>query len=227
MRHKRAYSVIRAATAFGVAVLGPLLANWTSHNFRHLSISSALAAELQADPLVAGEGVSLEVVRKTITVDYHQNVAIFPPEITPPTLLWRDANTSAKSWRIDVTFADGSKPIRVESRGEGMKIGEIDPRCVSENNRPPSLTPEQAAAHTWTPDVDTWTRIKQHSVEKGATVSITGRGAESADVAVSSGQVTLSTSRDPVGAPIFYRDVPLMPSAGEKNIIQPLAPASI
>ncbi len=226
MRHKRAYSVIRAVAVFGVAVLAPLLPNWTSHQFRHLSISSALAAELQADPLVAGEGASQGVTQKTITVDYPQNDSIFPPEITPPTFLWRDANTSAKSWRIDITFADGSKPIRAESSGEGMKIGEIDPRCVSENNRLPSLTPEQAAAHTWTPDADTWAKIKQHSVEKGATVSITGLGTESA-AAVSSGQVTLTTSRDPVGAPIFYRDVPLMPSAGEKNIIQPLAPSSI
>ncbi len=32
------------------------------------------------------------------------------------------------------------------------------------------------------------------------------------------------TSKDPVGAPIFYRDVPLMPSETEKGIIKPLPP---
>ncbi|HWR53568.1 MAG TPA: tetratricopeptide repeat protein, partial [Bryobacteraceae bacterium] len=41
--------------------------------------------------------------------------------------------------------------------------------------------------------------------------------------AVSSGQVTLRTSAHPVGAPIFYRDVPLMPSETEKGVIKPLA----
>jgi tetratricopeptide (TPR) repeat protein len=40
---------------------------------------------------------------------------------------------------------------------------------------------------------------------------------------LSSGSVRIRTSTDPVGAPIFYRDVPLMPSAAEKGLIQPLA----
>jgi hypothetical protein len=37
----------------------------------------------------------------------------------------------------------------------------------------------------------------------------------------------LTVSRDPVGAPIFYRDVPLMPSATEKGVIKPLAASAI
>jgi hypothetical protein len=45
---------------------------------------------------------------------------------------------------------------------------------------------------------------------------------------VSEGSVTISTSADPVGAPIFYRDVPLMlwPKT-EKGAIQPLPPFAI
>jgi hypothetical protein len=39
---------------------------------------------------------------------------------------------------------------------------------------------------------------------------------------VSRGQSTFQTSKDPVGAPIFYRDVPLIPSVGEKGVISPL-----
>ena len=39
--------------------------------------------------------------------------------------------------------------------------------------------------------------------------------------------MTIRTSKDPVGAPIFYRDVPLMPSETEKGIIKPLAPGAI
>jgi tetratricopeptide (TPR) repeat protein len=44
---------------------------------------------------------------------------------------------------------------------------------------------------------------------------------------LSRGRVSILTSRDPVGAPIFYRDVPLMPSETEKGVIKPLAPAAI
>ncbi|MGD0941468.1 MAG: tetratricopeptide repeat protein [Terracidiphilus sp.] len=44
---------------------------------------------------------------------------------------------------------------------------------------------------------------------------------------VSTGQVSIETSQDPVGAPIFYRDVPLMPSQTEKGIIKPLDPSAI
>ena len=39
---------------------------------------------------------------------------------------------------------------------------------------------------------------------------------------MSRGRVSIRTSTDPVGAPIFYRDVPLMPSDGEKGVIKPL-----
>ena len=44
---------------------------------------------------------------------------------------------------------------------------------------------------------------------------------------VSRGHMLLHTSADPVGAPIFYRDVPLMPSETEKGVIKPLASSAI
>jgi Flp pilus assembly protein TadD len=97
---------------------------------------------------------------------------------------------------------------------------------VSATNKPPALTPEQAAAHTWIPDDATWSAIKAHSVAGPATVSITGRRASSKQI-VSRGQVSIHTSRDPVGAPIFYRDVPLMPSENERGVIKPLAPQAV
>ncbi len=101
----------------------------------------------------------------------------------------------------------------------------MDPRCVSTTNEPPKLTPEQASARTWKPDAETWTAIKQRSTVRTATVAITGLNENGK--AVSRGRVTLQTSKDPVGAPIFYRDVPLMPSDLEKGVIKPLAPAAM
>ncbi len=163
--------------------------------------------------------------KSTITVDYPQEGAIFPPDIAAPTFLWRDSETSARSWQIEVSFSDHGKAIRLHSLGEGMKIGPIDPLCVSPMNKPPFLTPEQAAAHTWKPEVDAWALIKKHSVKGPATVELTGL--DEAGHAVSQGRMTLTTSADPVGAPIFYRDVPLMPSEGAKHVVQPLAPSKM
>jgi tetratricopeptide (TPR) repeat protein len=84
-----------------------------------------------------------------------------------------------------------------------------------------------AAAHSWTPDPAVWQAIKRHSVASAATVTITGFGGDAPNEAVSRGKVALRTSKDPVGAPIFYRDVPLMPSELEKGVIKPLAAEAI
>ena len=159
--------------------------------------------------------------QKAITIDYPGEGSIFPPEITPPKFLWRDSAESAAVWRIDVSFADGSAAIHTTSKGERMRVGKIDPDCISVTNKPPKLTPQQAAARTWSPEPAMWESIKKHSKAGAATVTIRGFSA-GGDNAVSRGHVTIQTSKDPVGAPIFYRDVPLMPSETEKGIIKPL-----
>src|SRR5436190_9164676 len=160
-----------------------------------------------------------------IAIDYPAERSIFPPEITPPTFLWRDPERGVVVWRIDVTFADGSPAIHVSSKGEGIRIGPIDPRAVGPTNRPPSLSTEQTESHTWTPDGGAWSEIKKRSVGRPAIVTITGFKGHDSNEPVSRGRVTIGTSKDPVGAPIFYRDVPLMPSEVAKGVIKPLAPA--
>ena len=158
-----------------------------------------------------------------ITVDYPENGSIFPPEITPPTFIWHDESNAAASWSIDVAFIDGSPAMHFQSAGARLRIGEIDPRCVSSSNEPPALTSRQASAHTWTPIAEAWQSIKLHSKDHEATITITGVPTGGPGTAVSRGTMTMETSQDPVRAPIFYRDVPLIPSKGEKGVIQPLA----
>jgi hypothetical protein len=158
-----------------------------------------------------------------ILVDYPEDGSIFPPEITPPTFIWHDESHAASAWVIDVTFSDDSPAIHFKSPGAPPRIGEIDPRCVSPSNELPALTPRQATAHTWTPGAAAWEEIKLHSKEHAATFTFTGVESQRPDAAVSRGTVTIETSKDPVRAPIFYRDVPLIPSKGEKGVIQPLA----
>ena len=159
-----------------------------------------------------------------LAVGYPGEGSIFPPEITAPEFLWRDPARNATLWKIEIAFADGSTPIHTTSRGERMRIGRIDPNCIAKSNELPRLTPAQAASHTWTPSVAMWTTIKQHSVTGGATITITGYNGPAT---VSRGSVTIRTSKDPVGAPIFYRDVPLMPTETEKGQIKPLAPQAL
>ena len=162
-------------------------------------------------------------VLSPISIDYPEDGSIFPPGIIPPTFLWRDA--AGTSWSIDIAFADNSAPIHAISKGERMQLGPIDPDCVSDSNSPPKLNPQQAASWTWKPDPATWAAIQAHSVEKPATITIMGY--RDGQVAYSKSIVTITTSKDEVRAPIFYRDVPLMPVSGNGGAVAPLAQSKI
>ena len=110
----------------------------------------------------------------TIVIDYPADGSLFPPDIAAPTFLWRDPAPAAVTWQVDISFADGSPAIHVSASGERMLIGEIDSRCISPTNQPPKLTPQQAAAHTWTPDPATWAAMKKQSAASAATVAVSG-----------------------------------------------------
>jgi tetratricopeptide (TPR) repeat protein len=174
---------------------------------RHPSIPSAQNQENPKSP---------------ISIDYPENGSIFPPGITPPTFIWRDA--AATAWRITITFGNRAPAISRQAKGQHLHFGPIDPDAVGPTNELPKLTPQQAASWIWTPDPATWSEIQLHSAAKPATIAITGyRGSQ----AVSESHASFTTSTDPVGAPIFFRDVPLMPSEGKDGIVQPLPESAI
>jgi tetratricopeptide (TPR) repeat protein len=198
--------------------------NLSVHRYR-VSAAQVLAISKFSWQVRSEHVVLQDRTRASVTIDYPEDGSIFPPEITPPTFIWHDGDASVSTWRIDISFADGTKPLRLRSQGDPMQIGEIDPRCISSTNELPSLTAEQASAHTWKPDAETWALVKQHSLGYRAMVTIAG--VDAADRAVSKGRVTISTSRDPVDGQIFYRDVPLMPAEGRKGIVQPLSPSML
>ena len=145
----------------------------------------------------------------SITVDYPPDRAIFPPEFTPPLFVWSDSNPSARFWRIKITFGRQIPAIEAESRGELPPVGPIDEDCAKGGAVPPQLPPDERAGHSWRPDPATWVAIKHGSVNRPALVTITGFPDEASTQAVSRGEVRIETSSDPVGAPIFFRDVPL------------------
>jgi tetratricopeptide (TPR) repeat protein len=201
----------------------------TSHSnsfpviFLRLSISAGCVLILGLLAVMQRHLVTAKEAPNRITIDYPLNGSVFPPDMAPPTFLWRDPATAADLWRIDVDFGTGPAPIHVESKGERMRIGEIDRRCISANNKLPELTPEQAAAYTWKPDAETWAAIEKHAGGGPITISIHGYASANPTQPQSGADMQMSVSADPVNAPIFYRDVPLMPSQTEKGFIKPLA----
>ncbi len=85
-----------------------------------------------------------------------------------------------------------------------------------------TLTSEQAASHTWTPDVRSGQPLSRGRRSRTATVRIHRHLQRRRSRFTRSGSHPNST--DPVGAPILYRDVPLLPAMpqGEHGIIKPL-----
>jgi Flp pilus assembly protein TadD len=207
-----------------------------------LSLSALVAGLVGAGAMVFAIGPSALTANQTpavktpaqaasspakLTIDYPADGSIFPPEITPPTFLWHEETDAATRWVVEVRFADRSTPLRLDAAGEHQQMGEIDPEAGTGDHMIP-LTPEQAAMRTWKPDAAIWDRIKQHSVKSPATIRIEGFADAGASQPVSAGSVTLTTSIDPVGAPVFYRDVPLMISPPAANgSIQPLPTSAL
>jgi tetratricopeptide (TPR) repeat protein len=155
----------------------------------------------------------------SILIDAPVNGTIYPPDLIPPQFKWRDNNPAATTWRVEIAF-DKGKPLRVSSNGERLQVGELD--TALSGYVPPTLSPEEQQMHSWRPDAKLWEEIKKRSAGAKATVTVTGLAA---DKPVSSASAVFTTSKDPVGAPIFYRNVPLIPpqeGTTQRGIIKPL-----
>lgn len=161
-----------------------------------------------------------------LKIDYPRDNSIFPPEIVAPTFLWHDRAEEADTWLIAVGLAKNPGHVYFLVRGKHPRQGELDPRCVVEAIKyEPSAY--ELSARSWTPSDQAWAYIKKHTVEKTAAVTISGFNSSAPGQVLSRGRVTVKTSKDPVGAPIFYRDVPLVPSKTKIGKIAPLAEGSL
>ncbi len=160
-----------------------------------------------------------------LVIDYPLDQSIFPPEIVPPTVLWHDSHPQADTWLVRLAFAGSNETIEVLVPGHPPPAGPIDPRCMTKTNEIYRGTPYQASARAWQVDDRVWAAFKQRSVERPATLTLVGFNSAQPQQPLSWGRMTLVTSKDPVGAPIFYRDVPLAPSATEEGVIKPLSEA--
>ncbi|MHC4242724.1 MAG: TolB family protein, partial [Planctomycetota bacterium] len=124
-----------------------------------------------------------------ITIEYPLNETLFPPEMVPPVYRWSDSVKTPKSWLIRFEFSDG-KP------------------CMN----------FIATRQHWTPKREDWENIKNRSIEQEAKVVILGVGYGEPVKVVSQGRMSFKTSKDPVGAPLFYREVNLPFKDADENL---------
>lgn len=160
------------------------------------------------------------------TIDYPPDRSVFPPEIVAPTFLWHDIEKKADTWLIDVEIKKDGRHVYVLVPGNHPPKGEIDPMCVVDSIKydPPAA---QLSARSWTPSDKVWDFIKKNTVETAAEVTVFGFSSGDPVNVLSMGRMSMKTSADPVGAPIFYRDVPLVPSQTKIGKIAPLAEGSL
>lgn len=145
-----------------------------------------------------------------ITVDYPLNEAVFPPDMAAPTFVWSDPAAKADTWLIDLGSGNGHDHLYILTQGAAPPLArDGDPRTLSEAAAAYKPPEAQVPPRRWMPGPETWEQIKGLSSGQGVSVTIFGFHSAEPNQSLSRGRARLSTSEDPVGAPIFYRDVPL------------------
>ena len=176
----------------------------------HGAPSAALDEKSRAAILrVMREAVSPEGPA-SLAVDYPLNEAVFPPDMAAPTFVWSDPAKETDTWLIDVAPGAEADHICVLTRGATpLPARDSDPRTVSEAGAAYKPPEPPIAPRRWMPEPQVWEQIKSLSKGRTLTVTILGLRSTEPDEVLSRGRVQFSVSSEPVGAPIFYRDVPL------------------
>jgi len=116
----------------------------------------------------------------TLKIHYPLDETLFPPEIVPPTFRWEDGNSKSNMWLLSIRFRDSDALMNIVTRES-----------------------------EWTPQQQQWETIKKQSLGKKALITILGISRRLTTKILSAGQISIKTSKDPVGAPLFYREVNL------------------
>jgi hypothetical protein len=106
------------------------------------------------------------------------NDTIYPADFRSPTIRWKDENLTHKVWLVKVAFKNSKNNLEFFSESE-----------------------------FWTPSREEWDKIKEFSTEKFVDLRIYGLPVKDAPLKAFA-KVRFMTSKDPVGAPIFFRAVP-------------------
>jgi tetratricopeptide (TPR) repeat protein len=118
--------------------------------------------------------------RDTLLIEYPLDETLFPPDIAAPTFRWIDRTGRSNAYLVVVEFADSEGRMEFVTR---------DPQ--------------------WTPETAAWEAVKKRSLEQDARVTVLGIDRRSPRRVLSANHISIRTSKDEVGAPIFYREVNL------------------
>jgi len=116
----------------------------------------------------------------SLTIHYPLDETLFPPEIVPPTFQWKDSNSKSNMWLVSIRFQDGDASMNIITHKS-----------------------------EWTPEQEQSDTIKKQSLQQNAQVTILGIRHWISSRILSAGLITIKTSKDPVGAPLFFREVNL------------------
>jgi len=156
--------------------------------------------------------------------------SLFPLDMVAPTFFFHDPDPASSLWLVEASSAGEADRIFVLTDGR-LVPEEIDPRCGTHQGEDPAAD-SALTVRSWTPTDGLWRRITAVP-EKDVVITVNGfagpSGTKPPDriALLSRGAVTVRVSRDPVGAPIFYRDVPLMPTSNDQGVIKPLADGAL
>lgn len=130
--------------------------------------------------LLASAGQASDPGTLDLVIASPREGAVYPRDFAPPWFRWKD-ESGASRWRVSVILPDGQEAVSSE-----------------------------CSAQDWRPEARAWERIKSQSLDRSAVFSVSGIATVGGrERTTSSGRVSFQTSPDPVGAPIFYREVPL------------------
>jgi tetratricopeptide (TPR) repeat protein len=115
-----------------------------------------------------------------LVINYPLDETLFPPDIVAPTFRWQDYLLDTDCWCLVFDFQAGGEPMRFLSDGK-----------------------------EWTPSEADWDTIKKRSQDSPVRITILGVQRTNPGKLLSGSSVSFGTSRDEVGAPIFFRDVNL------------------
>ena len=113
-----------------------------------------------------------------LTIDYPLDNTLFPPESVPPTYRWEDSQSGSDTWAVVIQYQDEGESDRFLCR-----------------------------QMEWTPSHEQWEAIKSRSLQNEAKATVVGVNQAAPKKILSAQSISIRTSEDEVGAPIFYREV--------------------
>jgi hypothetical protein len=124
-----------------------------------------------------------------IKINYPIKNALFPADFTSPNFRWVDKKNDTKSWKIAINTS--KKKNFIEAVVDKQK---------------------------WTPSIELWDSIKKYSYYEDVEIVIERNDSKYGTFFNDKAKTTIKISKDIVGAPILYREIPVPFSFAEKHI---------